>query len=99
METIPKNRYLFQTKRNTAYSPRKVQQIVKQFAKDVGIKATLHTFRHQVITWLSQSGMTDAELMLITGHSSKKSLKIYQHMALNKSLEEKYQEAMGKVGF
>jgi integrase/recombinase XerD len=32
METIPKKRYLFQTKRNTAYSPRRVQQIVKLFA-------------------------------------------------------------------
>lgn len=99
METIPKNRYLFQTKRNTLYSPRRIQQIVKQFAGEAGIKATPHTFRHQAITWLSQSGMTDAELMLITGHSSKESLKLYQHLALNKTLEQKYQEAMERVGF
>jgi len=72
---------------------------VKQFAEEVGIKATPHTFRHQAITWLSQGGMTDAELMLITGHSSKESLKIYQHMALTKGLEAKYQEAMDRVGF
>lgn len=98
-ETIPNNRYLFQTKRNAPYSPRRIQQVVKKFAEEVGIKATPHTFRHQAITWLSQAGMTDAELMLITGHSSKESLKIYQHMALTKGLEDKYQEAMGKVGF
>lgn len=99
METIPNNRFLFQTKRNTAYSTRRIQQIVKRFAKEVGIKATPHTFRHQAITWLSQGGMTDAELMLITGHSSKESLKIYQHMALTKGLEAKYQEAMDRVGW
>ncbi|MFC1613432.1 tyrosine-type recombinase/integrase [Patescibacteria group bacterium] len=98
-ETIPNNRYLFQTKRDTPYSTRRIQQIVKSFAEEVGIKATPHTFRHQAITWLSQGGMTDAELMLITGHSSKESLKIYQHMALTKGLEKKYQEAMGQVGF
>lgn len=99
METIPNNRYLFQTKRNAPYSPRRIQQVVKRFAEEVGIKATPHTFRHQAITWLSQAGMTDAELMLITGHSSKESLKIYQHMALTKGLTDKYQEAMGKVGW
>lgn len=99
MEIIPNNRFLFQTKRNAPYSPRRIQQVVKRFAEEAGIKATPHTFRHQAITWLSQAGMTDAELMLITGHSSKESLKIYQHLALTKSLEAKYQEAMDKAGF
>jgi len=37
--------------------------------------------------------------MLITGHSNKESLKVYQHLALTKTLEAKYQEAMDKVGF
>jgi integrase len=73
--------------------------VVKGFAEEAGIKATPHTFRHQAITWLSQDGMTDAELMLITGHSSKGSLKVYQHLALTKTLEAKYQEAMDKAGF
>jgi hypothetical protein len=36
--------------------------------------------------------------MLITGHSSKESLKTYQHLAL-KDIEEKYQQAMRKVEF
>lgn len=99
METMPNNRFLFQTKRNAPYSPRRIQQVVKRFAEEAGIKATPHTFRHQAIIWLSQAGMTDAELMLITGHSSKESLKVYQHLALTKTLEAKYQEAMDKAGF
>ena len=55
METIPKNRFLFQTKRKTPHSSRRIQQIVKQVAEEVGVKATPHTFRHQAITWLSHS--------------------------------------------
>jgi len=98
MKNHPKNRFLFQTRMNTKYTPRRIQQIVKYYSEKAGIKATPHTFRHQAITWLSKHGFTDAELMLITGHSSKESLKIYQHLAL-KDVEEKYHQAMRKVEF
>ena len=98
MKNHPKNRFLFQTRMNTKYTPRRIQQIVKYYSEKAGIKATPHTFRHQAITWLSKHGFTDAELMLITGHSSKESLKIYQHLAL-KDIEKKYQKAMKKVEF
>jgi integrase len=94
----PKNRYLFQTRLNDQYTPRRIQQIVKHYAENAGINATPHTFRHQAITWLSKHGFTDGELMLITGHTSKESLKIYQHLAL-KDIEKKYQKAMKKVEF
>ncbi len=94
----PKNKYLFQTRLNDQYTPRRIQQIVKYYAEKSGIKATPHTFRHQVITWLSKHGFTDAELMVITGHSSKESLKIYQHLDL-KDVEKKYQKVMKKVEF
>jgi integrase/recombinase XerD len=98
MKNHPKNRYLFQTRLNNKYTTRRIQQIVKNYANKAGVKATPHTFRHQAITWLSKHGFTDAELMLITGHSSKDSLQIYQHLAL-KDVEEKYQQAMRKVEF
>ncbi|MGH7800518.1 MAG: tyrosine-type recombinase/integrase [Thermodesulfobacteriota bacterium] len=98
MKNNPKNRFLFQTRVNTKYTPRRIQQIVKYYAEKTGIKATPHTFRHQAITWLSKHGFTDAELMLITGHSSKESLKIYQHLALG-DIEGKYQDAMRRVEF
>ena len=98
MKNYPKNRFLFQTRMNTKYTPRRIQQIVKYYAEKTGIKATPHTFRHQAITWLSKHGFTDAELMLITGHSSKESLKIYQHLALG-DIEDKYQDAMRRVEF
>jgi integrase/recombinase XerD len=95
----PTNRYLFQTRRNTRYSTRRVQQIVSAYAQQAGVKATPHTFRHQTITYLTRnSGLVDAELQLITGHARRETLAIYQHVALDGELEAKYQEAMKNAG-
>ena len=91
----PDNRWLFQTRRNTRYSTRRVQQIVSAYAEEAGVKATPHTFRHQAITYLTRhSGLADAELQLITGHARRETLAIYQHVALDGNLEAKYQQAM-----
>ena len=94
----PDNRWLFQSRRNTKFSTRRIQQIVKEYAVETGVKATPHTFRHQAITWLTRhSGMADAELQLITGHSRRETLAVYQHIALDGELEERYQKAMRDV--
>jgi integrase len=98
MAAHPNNRWLFQTRRNTKYTTRRVQQIVKHYAGQAGVKASPHTFRHQAITWLTRhSGLADAELQLITGHARRETLAVYQHVALDGDLEQKYQEAMKKV--
>mgnify|MGYP000501222390 CR=1 FL=1 len=92
------NRWLFQTRRASKYSTRRVQQIVKQYADEAGVQATPHTFRHQAITWLTRhSGMADAELQLITGHARRETLAVYQHIALDGELEEKYHDAMKEL--
>jgi integrase/recombinase XerD len=94
----PHNRYLFQTKRATKFSTRRVEQIVKKYAEEAGVRATPHTFRHQAITWLTRhSGMADAELQLITGHARRETLAVYQHIALDGDLEKKYQDSMKSV--
>ena len=94
----PHNRWLFQTRRATKYSTRRVQQVVKAYAEQAGVTATPHTFRHQAITWLTRhSGMADAEIQLITGHARRETLAIYQHIALDGDLEAKYQAAMKEV--
>jgi integrase len=94
----PHNRYLFQTKRATKFSTRRVEQIVKNYAEEAGVRCTPHTFRHQAITWLTRhSGMADAELQLITGHARRETLAVYQHIALDGDLEKKYQGAMREV--
>jgi integrase len=94
----PHNRWLFQTKRASRFSTRRVQQIVKDYAEEAGVRCTPHTFRHQAITWLTRhSGMADAEIQLISGHARRETLAIYQHVALDGDLEKKYQGAMREV--
>jgi hypothetical protein len=91
----PENRWLFQTRRCGKFSTRRVQQVVKVYAERAGVHATPHTFRHQAITWLTRtSGLADAELQLITGHFQRTSLQIYQHVAVDGQLAERYQQAM-----
>ncbi len=95
----PNNRWLFQTVRCSKFSARRIQQIVKKYAEEAGVRATPHTFRHQAITWLTRhSGLADAELQLITGHAKRETLAIYQHIALDEQVEQRYQDAMKDVG-
>jgi len=41
-----------------------------------------HLLRHQMLTWLTAQGLPDAQIQLISGHASKKSLEVYQHLSL-----------------
>jgi len=75
------NRYLFESQRNSPFTPRAVHP---------------HLFRHQMITYLTAQGLSDAQIQLISGHESKKSLEIYQHLALN-TVEQAYQEAVRSI--
>lgn len=94
----PKNRWLFQTRLNGKFSSRRVQQVVKLYAEKAGVRATPHSFRHQCITHLTRhSGLADAELQLITGHARRETLAVYQHVALDGDLEQKYQQTMKDV--
>jgi integrase/recombinase XerD len=94
----PNNRWLFQTKRHGKFSTRRVQQIVKQYAEQAGVRATPHVFRHQAISWLTRhSGLADAELQLITGHARRETLAVYQHVALDGELEAKYHDSMKQI--
>jgi integrase len=95
----PTNRWLFQTRRCGKFSTRRVEQIVKKYALEAGIQATPHVFRHQCITFLTKtSGLADAELQLITGHSRRGTLAVCQHVAVDGALADKYQAAMKEVG-
>jgi len=94
----PKNRWLFQSRRNSKFTPRRIQQIVKHYAEQAGVHCTPHTFRHQCITWLSRhADLPDPALQLITGHSRRETLSIYQHVALDGELEDRYQQAMKEI--
>ena len=95
----PNNRWLFQTRRCSKFTTRRVEQIVKKYAWQAGVKATPHAFRHQCVTFLTKtSGLADAEFQLITGHARRETLAIYQHVAVDGALADKYQAAMKDAG-
>jgi hypothetical protein len=39
-----------------------------------------------MLTYLTSRGLTDAQIQLISGHESKKSLEVYQHCHSNRSI-------------
>lgn len=91
----PKNKYLFETTRYSCFTPRRIQQIVKEYREiaDIEQKVHPHLLRHQMITYLTSEGLSDSRIQLISGRESKKSLEIYQHLSL-KNVEQDYQEAV-----
>jgi len=91
----PENRYLFESRQRTKFSTRRVEQIVSEYGKAAGIEQRVHPhlFRHQMLTWLTAQGLPDAQIQLISGHASKKSLEIYQHLSLA-AVKPAYQRAV-----
>ncbi len=91
----PENRYLFESGRRTPYTTRRVEQIVAQYRELAGISERVHPhlFRHQMLTWLTAQGLPDAQIQLISGHASKKSLEVYQHLSLA-DVGPQYQKAV-----
>ena len=88
------NKYLFESTFRRRYSSRRIQQIVAQYASDAGLVGVHpHTFRHQMLTWLGRNKVSDAQIQLISGHASRKSLEVYQHLGLE-DVREDYQKAM-----
>lgn len=95
----PKNQFLFETRRYGPFTSRRVQQIVQMYRQRAGIAQHVHPhlFRHQMITYLTSRGLSDAQIQLISGHESKKSLEVYQHLSLE-AVEGAYQQAVESVG-
>jgi integrase len=98
MAGSPDNRYLFESRQRTKYSTRRVQQIVADYAVAADLPERIHPHlpRHQMLTWLTGQGLPDAQIQLISGHSSKKSLEVYQHLSLS-SVQPAYQKAVKQL--
>jgi site-specific recombinase XerD len=99
LRAMPRNRYLFETRRFGPFTTRRIQQIVQGYREKAGITQPVHPhlFRHQMLTYLTAKGLTDAQIQLISGHESKKSLEVYQHLSLE-SVDKAYQDAVQTVG-
>ena len=79
--TGKKNKYLFETNRNTKYSVRRIEQLQKYYKELAGItkKFTVHTFRHIYFTRLAENKISKEMRALLAGHSNEKMQDVYSH--------------------
>ncbi|WP_407571441.1 tyrosine-type recombinase/integrase [Deinococcus altitudinis] len=89
----PQQVYLFETQRCEPYTVRRVQQIVQRYREAAGLSANVHPhlFRHQMPTFLTGQKLSEAQIQLLSGHVSKESLEIYQHLSLD-AVDAAYQQ-------
>ncbi len=98
MQRGPRTGPLFLSRLGKPLSTRRVQQVVADYGRAAGLDDLHpHLFRHFALTELTRSGLTDAQIQLISGHASKKSLETYQHLALA-DVRDDYQAAVRKWG-
>jgi integrase/recombinase XerD len=95
LRASPQNRYLFETRHSGLFTARRVQQIVQEYRQRAGLDQRVHPhlFRHQMLSHLTARGLSDSQIQLISGHESKRSLEVYQHLSL-KQVEQAYQAAV-----
>jgi site-specific recombinase XerD len=63
-------------------SPRQIQSVVRGMARELGIRATPHSFRHFVATeLLNEAGADIRDVQEILGHASLATTQIYTHKA------------------
>ncbi len=75
--------YLFEGSNTPMYSPRSVQQIVKQAAKRAGIdkQVTPHHLRHSFATHLLEGGTDLISIQKLLGHNSLRTTAIYTQVS------------------
>ncbi|MBV9034231.1 MAG: tyrosine-type recombinase/integrase [Acidobacteriaceae bacterium] len=95
----PRHRYRFETRRFGPFTTRRIQQIVPGSREKAGLAQPIHPrlLRHPMLTYLTSQGLSDAQIQLISGHESQKSLQVYQHRSLA-SVAKAYQDAVQTVG-
>jgi integrase/recombinase XerD len=87
--------YLFETIHNTAYSPRRIQQIIKETADDAKITKRVypHLLRHSVATTLLERGMPLEQIQKFLGHSKLETTQIYAESS-PEMIKASYQKAL-----
>jgi integrase/recombinase XerD len=89
--------YLFETVQHTQYSPRRIQQIIKETAADADITKRVypHLLRRSVATTLLERGMPIEQIQKFLGHSKLETTQIYAESSAE-MIKVSYQKAMGE---
>jgi integrase/recombinase XerD len=87
--------YLFETVQHTPYSPRRVQQIIKETATDAQITKRVypHLLRHSVATTLLERGMPIEQIQKFLGHAKLETTQISAESSAE-MIKASYQRAL-----
>ena len=89
--------YLFETNRATQYSPRRIQQIIKETAEQAQITKRVypHLLRHSVATTLLERGMPIEQIQKFLGHAKLETTQVYAESS-TEMMRESYQRALSQ---
>jgi len=89
------NEYLFESRRNTKFTPRRVEQLCAIYRKKSGIETPLHphVLRHCFITMLAEKGLSADIRAAVAGHADVATQKTYTHLSLE-GIKDKVVEAI-----
>ncbi len=78
-----RNKFLYETNRNTKFSPRRIEQLCSDYKSLAGITKDLtpHTFRHIWNTRLAEAGVSEERRAILAGHENIETQKIYTHLS------------------
>ena len=87
--------YLFETNRHAAFSPRRIQQLVKEIADSAGItkQVSPHVLRHSVATTLLEKGMPLEHIQKFLGHVKLDTTQVYA-ASTTAMIQDSYRQAM-----
>src|SRR5207244_633792 len=86
---------LFESNRAAAFTPRRIQQIVKAVARKAGVEKPVHphSYRHSMATFLRNQGVPLDIVQLLLGHADPRTTQIYARLSLA-TARESYDRAM-----
>ncbi len=89
--------YLFETNRHFAFSPRRIQQLVKETADLAGItkRVSPHILRHSVATTLLEHGMPLEQIQKFLGHAKIDTTQVYAS-STTAMIKDSYQQALSR---